>query len=331
MSNRRSMEPFNQVMRPDSQWAVAVAEPWCQNAFIRGVCPKSRGLQASSQLRVSRDSTTRGNFLMDLKLYTFFVTQGYIYDWIGAGTLLLVSLLVPCSKIMPIQRFYISNDPTLSYPDQPGTISSTVLYILVFFPPSVVFLSLFVHKRSLVDLHHALLSMLESFSLATAFKRWMNLVGILRPHSLAVFDSGDKAAIQDTRQSYPSGHSAYMFSTSCLLTLYLIGHLRLISAPRSGQFIFAFLCLSPVILATFVALTRIYDFEHAPADVNCGCFIGIASSLLAYHLNFHPIMSARSHEPRQRSQGNGEEKQGYLPTERDSQAHRMDERVINNM
>lgn len=252
---------------------------------------------------------------MDYKkaLYSFFITQGYIYDWIASAVLLIISLLVPCAAVKPLIRFYVPTDPTLSYPlkDQ-GTISSTVLYILVFIPPAVVFVGYYLYRRitsskdlstALVDLHHSLLSGLESFALATAFKRWMNLVGVLRPHSIDVFNEGDSAEIQDTRQSYPSGHAAYMFSTSFLLTLYLLGHLKVISSPRSGQFALGLICILPCILATFVALTRIYDYEHAPADVNTGCFIGILSSILAYMLNFHLITDPeRSDEPRQRTQ-----------------------------
>jgi hypothetical protein len=37
-----------------------------------------------------------------------------------------------------------------------------------------------------------------------------------------------------------------------------------------GQFLLALLSLAPVVMATFVAVTRIYDHKHAPADVNAG-------------------------------------------------------------
>jgi diacylglycerol diphosphate phosphatase/phosphatidate phosphatase len=260
-------------------------------------------------------------------LVSFFITQGYLYDWLASGLLLLISLLVPCAAIKPVIRFYNTTDPTLSYPLENGTISSTLLYVLVFAPPIVSFLLFYIYNRvssskdsttALVDLHHALLSVLESFSLATCFKRWMNLVGVLRPHTLAVFAGGDPAEIQDTRQSYPSGHSAYMFSTSALLTLYLLGHLKVISKPRAGNFGLAFICLLPLILATFVALTRIYDYKHAPADVNAGCFVGILSSVFSYVLNFHSISDQQSDKPRQRTQG--KENKGYSQTAADQEA-----------
>ena len=54
-------------------------------------------------------------------------------------------------------------------------------------------------------------------------------------------------------------------------------------------------------LATFVAVTRIYDYKHAPADVNAGCFIGIFSGLFAYLLNFPSILSLSSPLPKTRT------------------------------
>lgn len=60
--------------------------------------------------------------------------------------------------------------------------------------------------------HHGLLSLLEAFALTFGWKRWMNLVGVYRPNWLAAYNSGTASEMESSRLSYPSGHSAYMFS-----------------------------------------------------------------------------------------------------------------------
>ena len=157
------------------------------------------------------------------------------------------------------------------------------------------------YMKFLLSRHHAILSGMESFALATLWKRWMNLVGVLRPSFLAQLATGESNSISDGRLAYPSGHSAYIFCAMTVLSLYLLGKTRIFSEPRRGQFGIFLICLCPMVLATFVALTRIYDFEHAPADVNAGCFIGIVSGLFSYLLNYPSILTASCHLPRARN------------------------------
>jgi len=149
--------------------------------------------------------------------------------------------------------------------------------------------------------HHGLLTLLEAFALASGWKRWMNLVGVYRPSWLAVYASGDAADMEHGQMSYPSGHSAYMFSSMTVITLFLLGHMRVASQPRPGQFALSIACLVPMMLSTFVALTRVYDYKHAPADINAGMFVGLASGVFAYLLNYPHITDACSGLPRARS------------------------------
>ena len=91
--------------------------------------------------------------------------------------------------------------------------------------PIGVFFAVFCVSRSLADLHHALLSLIEGFALTISFKRWMNLVGRFRP-SYAAIAASPGGDTEDGRQSYPSGHAAYMFLGMTITTMYLLGRTK---------------------------------------------------------------------------------------------------------
>ncbi|GAX83367.1 hypothetical protein CEUSTIGMA_g10792.t1 [Chlamydomonas eustigma] len=230
-------------------------------------------------------------------LYAWFIEDGYLWDWLVTAIFLIISFFVPLKAVKPVTRFYLNNDPTLSYPYSENTISGTVLYILVLLLPAVVFCTCGLVRRSFHDWHHSLLAGIEAYAVATAWKRWMNLVGVYRPSWLSILATNDHSEIDGGNQSYPSGHSAYMFSTMTVVSLFLIGKLGVMSSPTKGQFPLALVCLIPVALATFVAVTRIYDYKHAPADVNAGCFIGFLSGAFAYFLNYPSLLDSQSREP----------------------------------
>jgi membrane-associated phospholipid phosphatase len=176
------------------------------------------------------------------------------------------------------------------------TVTGEQLSILIIVIPIGTFLLGNLYpRRSLVDLHHSLLTLLEGFALVTMFKRWMNLVGRYRPNFQAVEATKDASEIEAGRQSYPSGHAAYMFLAMTITTLYLLGRTKVFACPRPGNFALSFLCLAPVVLATFVAVTRPANHKHHFSDINAGMFIGLATGLFAYLLNyesvFHPALA----------------------------------------
>jgi len=232
-------------------------------------------------------------------LRIWFMQEGYIWDWIVAIVLTIINHVVPLTAIRPVDRFYINTDPTLSYPYEENTISSTVLYILAFAFPGVCIVVSASLQKSFHDGHHGLLSLLESFSLACGWKRWMNLTGRLRPNWLALYAmGGDKE--KDGHESYPSGHTTYMFCTASVLTLYCLGKLHVLSHAGQAQFARALLCLAPLVLATFVMCTRIADYKHNPSDVNAAAFIGISTGLLSYLINYPSLLDMNCHLPKVR-------------------------------
>mmetsp|Transcript_1179 Transcript_1179/g.2810 ORF Transcript_1179/g.2810 Transcript_1179/m.2810 type:complete len:317 (-) Transcript_1179:447-1397(-) len=239
----------------------------------------------------------RKAFLKDF----LFMKDGYGWDWLGAGLIIVINFLFPTFLIPPIDRAYDAADKTLAYPFREDTVSNLAAALLVFLPPAGVFIVACIFFRvSILDGHHAYLSVVEAFSLASGWKRWMNLVGRLRPHWLAVVAMGDPHLINVGRLAYPSGHTAYTFSSATVVALWSCGKLQVFSKPSQALYLKLLLCSMPLWLATFVACTRITDFKHDFSDVNAGSFIGIVSGFVGYSLNFHSLFSTSSNLPKVR-------------------------------
>lgn len=91
------------------------------------------------------------------------------------------------------------------------------------------------------------------------------------PHRLAVLEMGHASTIKDSRQAYPSGHSAYMFFSMTILSLWACGKLGIFSRSNHRALFPKFIiCSMPLWLATFVAVTRLRDYKHDFSDVNAG-------------------------------------------------------------
>ncbi|KAG2440652.1 hypothetical protein HYH02_010231 [Chlamydomonas schloesseri] len=235
----------------------------------------------------------------------FFVYEGYLWDWLAAAAAIVINLVVP-AQIDPLNRYYSPKDPTLSYPAADSSVPSSALYVLVFALPAVVFAVAACFKRwaapswAFVDWHHAALSIAEGFAFTTGFKRWINLVGCYRPNWLATLAAADQTEIDDARLSYPSGHSAYMFFSMTILSLYLVGKTELLHRPSQLLFLKSICVIAPMALAAFVAVSRIADYKHAPCDVNAGCFIGFVCGVFCYFLNYPSLFDPASALPKRR-------------------------------
>ncbi|KXZ45577.1 hypothetical protein GPECTOR_53g163 [Gonium pectorale] len=226
----------------------------------------------------------------------FFVVEGYLWDWLTAGACIAVNLVIPGEVVKPLKRYYEATDSTLAYPYHESTVPSLALYLLVFVLPAVVFAVIALIKRSagFVDCSRS------SPPQTTGFKRWVNLVGCLRPSWLTVLKLNDPSEADEARLSYPSGHSAYMFFSMTVVSLYLVGKLELLHRPSQLLFLKAVLVVAPLALATFVAVSRIADYKHNPADVNAGCYIGMACGAFAYFLNYPSLFDPTSGLPKRR-------------------------------
>jgi len=131
-----------------------------------------------------------------------------------------------------------------------------------------------------------------------------NYVGYYRPHfyDRCGFDMDNKTCedekgTEEARKSFPSGHSSTSFCCTTILTLYLlrlfaVGGLCHSRNHKQKPFHLAIrraisvLCLSPMLLAFFVASSRIVDNYHHPADVLAGALIGYSCASITHKIWF---------------------------------------------
>eukprot|EP00536_Pseudo-nitzschia_multiseries_P008762 jgi/Psemu1/305971/fgenesh1_kg.229_\ len=129
----------------------------------------------------------------------------------------------------------------------------------------------------------------------------------------------------DARVSFPSNHSGWGFCGMLLLSLYLEQRFGMSSISNSGNKcaitndpsnithgrtkkssrcqhgkkqqrqrrdrqsryrLLSLICYSPMLLATFVAASRVVDNKHFPADVVCGAVLGGSIASLVFGIWF---------------------------------------------
>lgn len=82
-----------------------------------------------------------------------------------------------------------------------------------------------------------------------------------------------ESVLIDGLRSTPSGHSSISFSGLLYLTLWLLGQFKLLQPRSSSRYIYNYLVVfSPLLLATYVALSRTQDYRHHFADIILGSF-----------------------------------------------------------
>ncbi|GBF89334.1 hypothetical protein Rsub_02211 [Raphidocelis subcapitata] len=237
-----------------------------------------------------------------------FVRDGYLYDWLLAIALIVVNFTIPGPVIKPLRRAYVPGDPSLSYPSVHVPLTENQKFWIEFATPAVVgaaaqFLRFGVAAGDrALDWHHLMLSTLEAFAVESSFKKWMNLVGRLRPDWFARLATHDPSTIDEGRYSYPSGHAAEFFAVFTVLTLWLCSRTRLFVSPRPGHFAVAVLCLLPLGLAAFITMSRLAGYKHDFSDVNCGMAIGLLSGAFAFALNYPSPLDAACGAPRRRGE-----------------------------
>lgn len=91
---------------------------------------------------------------------------------------------------------------------------------------------------------------------------------------------GSDNNLNDALRSFPSGHAGISFAGLVYLTLALRWALRV----RQGAWFTptAALCSAPMILACWIALTRIHDGKHNPVDIAVGAAIGSLGSYMGW-------------------------------------------------
>jgi len=111
-------------------------------------------------------------------------------------------------------------------------------------------------------------------------------------------------------RSFPSGHASNSASTMVHTSLRLMGALRVGHVPRKVPLgrsgleleldgLLTLLCLVPILLAAWIAGSRVHNNSHHPADVVGGALIGGSMAVLYYTRYFQALFGPDSHRPRQ--------------------------------
>ncbi|TDH73449.1 hypothetical protein CCR75_006164 [Bremia lactucae] len=174
-------------------------------------------------------------------------------------------------------------------------------------------LPLFGHVRVIPhDTRDFLLSLFQSVALSIFLTQFIkNVTGRFRPSfydmcgwdfdvmwdgvtNLCTDDDGEK----EGRKSFPSGHASFAWASMLVLTLYLLGRSRLnsevhsISTLQGGKkSLLLIVCCLPIVLASWIAITRCIDNWHHYSDILAGSVIGAVSATFAFSYNYGSIFS----------------------------------------
>lgn len=97
-------------------------------------------------------------------------------------------------------------------------------------------------------------------------------------------ESMSNSQLRDGHLSFPSGHSSTSFGSMVPLCLFLAYHLR---PWFYGCFIRFVICITPLYLAFFVAISRTRDNRHNFSDILAGGLIGALAGVGAFWVNLH--------------------------------------------
>ncbi|KAL6451068.1 DPP1 Diacylglycerol pyrophosphate phosphatase 1 [Candida maltosa Xu316] len=244
----------------------------------------------------------------------------FVPDWITTGVILTFFFLV-AEHAPPFQRQFTLDDVTISHPfavvERVSGIQCILLASLI---PLFTITIVLLFKSQQQALHHLQISVLGlTLSLGVSgvitdiLKVW-----IARPRPDFLARCGPRAgtplhrlvdpsfctaplgpaALTDGLRSTPSGHSSISFSGMLYLTLWLLGQFKLVQSRNTPQHLYKYLLVFlPLLLATYVALSRTQDYRHHFFDIIFGTFIGVTFAVVGYLRYFNSPVSDSCDKP----------------------------------
>nr|CAB3473815.1 unnamed protein product [Digitaria exilis] len=217
------------------------------------------------------------------------VARSHVWDWLAL--LLLVAVEVLLNVVEPFHRFVGSGMMTdLRYPLKSNTVPIWTVPVVAVIVPMVIFTIVYIRRRNVYDLHHAILGILFAALitgvLTDAIK---DAVGRPRPDFFwrcfpdgkAVYDKittgvichGDPSVIKEGYKSFPSGHSSWSFAGLGFLSWYLAG--KITAFDRRGHVAKLCVVFLPLLVAAMIAISRVDDYWHHWQDVFSGGVLGM--------------------------------------------------------
>lgn len=254
-------------------------------------------------------------------------------DW--AVTLAITAyFFLVAEHAKPFNRQFKLNDHTIQHPftHQERVTGPMCLILAAIVPTTVMTLGSFVKHRKSKDqalhlLQVSLLGAMLTVSLAGVITDILkNWVGRPRPDFLERCGAADSTPTDvfvdisvctaplgelrliDGMRLTPLGHSLISFSAYLFLALWIFGQLQLsvnVTSKPLYLYVFSFL---PLILAAYVALSRVQDYRHHFLDIVLGMIIGCTVAVAIYRKYFNSVFAETSDEI------NGEKEGAVLPT-----------------
>ncbi|KAI0155534.1 phosphatidic acid phosphatase type 2/haloperoxidase [Pestalotiopsis sp. NC0098] len=215
--------------------------------------------------------------------------------------------------------------PEFGYPLRKEIVPIWAAALLAVFVPITVFLFMQIRIRSFWDLNNAVIGLLYSLITAAVFQVFLKwLIGGLRPHFLDVCKpdlslasnaagavgagynaagykslyytreicTGDIDEIDDSLESFPSGHTTAAFAGFVYLYLYLNAKLKVFSNyhPAMWKLIAIY---APILGAVLIGGALTIDEFHNWYDIIAGAIIGTVMAFSAYRMVYAAIWDWR--------------------------------------
>lgn len=244
--------------------------------------------------------------------------MSYAPDWIISGTLWAISWVIDnYIRVSGFKRHFSLSDVSLRYPyavnERVGIIA--LGFISYGVPFVVQCLVNFLTVQSWWDFHHSTLGLTLSLSMTRIITQFVKVtVGRPRPDLISrcqpVTGSADplwglstvdvctqtvSRILEDGWRSFPSGHSSMSFAGLGFLALYLVGKLHLFDTR--GYVFKAWISITPLAGALFVAVSRTMDYRHHWQDVVTGSSLGFLLAYFSYRQYYPHLASADAHLP----------------------------------
>lgn len=246
--------------------------------------------------------------------------QRLLPDWLTACGLTAYFILI-AEHSRPFLRQFKLNDPRIQHPfAEIERVSGLMCLLLAAVVPLVVIAFVCSYKHSSRDQawHVLNVSVLGLFLciaidgvVTDVLKAW---IGIPRPDFLARCGPALKTPLdqfvdvsvctaplgqrllQDGMRSMPSGHSLISFAAFGYLCMWLFGQGKLALLPTTKPLYLYLGAFSPLMVAAYIALSRVQDYRHSFMDITVGSLLGCVVALLVHGKYFHSFWAERSGE-----------------------------------
>lgn len=231
--------------------------------------------------------------------------------WEATWRVLVIAIVCIFQLKVPPRIYSITETEFLSHYKKPRVdsyIPAWAIVIIVVFIPLLVIYIVFVTTRNYVDTIQAMLTWTLALTINAVITESLKLiVGRPRPDFFyrcfpngkmtpGLRCTGSIREVLEGRKSFPSGHSSFSFCSLGFLSIWIRGKLGTMSI-ESGHCCRVLSCLTPLVVAGIVAISRFYDNHHHWGDIIFGAILGLASSYYSYHRYYFPIDSPSSGEP----------------------------------